>query len=78
MKDVKINTDMSFEEMHNMIQEYWYETELKDNIVVYSGIEGRVNFEKELRKQVGIVFTEEDINKFRQQLIDSGQTIFKL
>jgi hypothetical protein len=39
---------------------------------------GRVNFEKELRKQVGIVFTEEDINKFRQQLINSGQTIFKL
>lgn len=69
---------MSFEEIHKMIQEYWYETKPKNTSVLYTGIEGRVNFEKKLRKQAGIIFTEEDINKFRQQLIDSKQTIFKL
>lgn len=70
--------EMSFEKLYNMIQECWWETKKQDNIVIYTGIEGRVNYQEQLVKYMGGTFTEENREKFRQQLIDNNQTIFKI
>jgi len=71
-------TKMTFQEVYDMVQKYWWETKPKDNAVVYTGIEGRVNYQEQIVKSVGGTFTEEDIDKYRQELIKSKQTIFKL
>jgi hypothetical protein len=78
MKNIKINTGMSFEKVRKMIQDCWWKTEQKDNTVLYTGIEGKINFQEQIVKSVGGEFTEEDREKLRQELINSGQTIFKL
>jgi hypothetical protein len=71
--------NFTFEEVYKMVQKYWWETEdKKDTAVVYTGIEGKVNYQEQLVKYVGGIFTKEDKDKYRQKLINSGQAIFKL
>lgn len=70
----------TIEDLQQMIQDIRWEEKRKpkDTAVVYTGIEGRVNYQEQLVKYVGGTFTEEDRDKYRQELIKSGQTIFKL
>ena len=65
-------------EIREMINNVGYKLKPKDNVVIYTGIEGKVNYQEQLVKYVGGTFTEEDKDKYRQELINSGQTIFKL
>lgn len=78
MKNIKKDTGMSFDEVYKMIQECWWETKKQDNSVIYTGIEGKLNFYEEVAKQYGEPWTAEDRERHRQDLIDSGQTIFKI
>jgi len=72
-------TKMTFQEVYDMVQECWWETEdRKDGAVIYTGIEGNINFLEQLVKQTGGTFTEQNREDLRQELIKSKQTIFKL
>jgi hypothetical protein len=60
-----------------IIKNFEYKTK-ENNLVLYTGIEGKINQQEQLVKYVGGTFTEEDREKLRQELINSGQTLFKL
>lgn len=70
--------DITIEDIKKLIQDITWEEKHKPKTVIYTGIEGRVSYQKQIVKSVGGTFTEEDRDKFRQELINSGQTIFKL
>lgn len=72
--------NITLEDLQKLIQDIRWEqkSKPKDTAVIYTGIEGKVNHQEQLVKYVGGTFTEEDRDKYRQELINSGQTIFKL
>lgn len=73
-KDAK---ELALEEMIEFMNKFSYDPPL-DKIIVYTGIEGKLNFHEEIARQYGIPWTAEDREEHRQELINSGQTIFKI
>lgn len=46
-------TKITYQEVYDMIQQFWWESKPKDNIVVYTDKQGMIDFYEELVKQTG-------------------------
>lgn len=67
----------SKEDIERIVGNSWEETE-KESMHIWTGIEGALNFWEEISKKYGKPWTPEERARHKQDLLNSGQKIFKL
>lgn len=77
MKDKEPLYNITIEDVYNMIKDFAYEKS-KDNLVIYTGIEGFLNYEDAIISKLGGSRSLEDRAMRKYYLLKQGQTIFKL